>query len=150
MNQQKVTPDEVLANMRKTIENNFQNYFDPLSLPGESFTSDDDDSIEPFDLQRVNEPEFKAKMRRWLKLEGEHTGRVARRLGINEKLVLREVRKMRLEDPEVIARLREVLNRPGPRDYADIAMQFGVAATDVDQVARDMLLDDPEFLKLLA
>lgn len=150
MSQQKSTPDEALANMRKTIETNFQNHFGPLSRPGESFTSDDADSIEPFDLQRVNEPEFNAKMRRWLKLEGERTGRVARRLRINEKLVIREAQKMRLEDPEVIARLRDVLNRSGPRDYADIAMQFGVAATGVDQVARDMLLDAPELLKLLA
>ncbi|MFF7292036.1 hypothetical protein ACFY9N_05815 [Microbacterium sp. NPDC008134] len=150
MTQQSITSDDVLANLHRTVQKNFQNHFGPLTLPSDHLSNAEIDAVEPFDLQRATGTEFRVKMRRWLRLEGMHAGRVARHLDIDVRLVIREAQKMRLEDPKTNAQMRDALVGPGRKDHVDIAQQFGVAKADVDQIARDMLADDPAFLELFA
>lgn len=148
MNDQKVTPEEALANMRETVWRNYHKLFGPYAMPRDSFSSDVVDPIEPYDLERAGEPDFKVKMRRWLRHYGMHAGKVARRLDIDVRLVIREAQMMRLEAPEVMAGLRETLGQPGPHNHEEIAQQFNITVSDVDQVALEILLEDPAFLKL--
>lgn len=106
MTQHEMTPDQVLDNLKRTINANFQNHFRPMAMPRDSFTSDNPDAIEPYDLDRA-------------------------------------------KNPEINIQLREALNGPVRRSHKEIADWFGVDVADVDQVAREMLDEDPELLSLI-
>lgn len=149
MTQQKMTPDQVFDNLKYTINTNFRNQFGPMALPRESFTCDDPDAIEPHDLERAENPEFLTRMRHWLSVNDMQIGRAVRQFDIDARIVKAEVRKMRLGDPTTNGRVREALNGPMRGDHKRIADWLGVNEADVDQVARDLLSESSEFLRLI-